>query len=458
MSCGASCPTGGAPVVRTRLNRTASAEEAWNHHIQRDAPQETVAEAFAVIGLPLTSSQQPLMASGSEELVLSNLCLVSASEVKPEGFEVIKETFDRQRAVLSAGGGTVYLAQCLRPQRLCLHPITALRLLDAGDEPPAGFEPVDSTSEAQRALMICRLYVSRAVIDPCDSSPAATPLAGVTVLTRVSGRGFPRMPPGFERLGGVLGAPKAERILGVCRAAPCGLLQTPLKAAMVDCLLRHARPSGREHGNGGGGSESADDADDGYGGEPDDDSFGAGRSRSEAAAHDAATAPLRELPSALPHFCVPQGAQIRVSCPWPTQHDFALTDADGARLYGCCVTVWEPLSDRALVVLRPHSIDERLRLERDLAKGRARNPPPTVRWDSAREEWAAEEGSKEVADEALRSAFGGEQRVVMVEQQPPTTEEEKQRQHVVHQRQIESRIFTFANDVVVLGRVRQGHV
>ena len=398
------------------LQSTKSAQAAWDYLIQRDSPVETVAEAFAVIGLPIASPLQPLMPSGGEELVLSNLCLVSAAEVKPEGFEVLTETPDGQRAILSAGGSTsVYLAQCLRPQRQCTRPITAIRLVDAGESPPAGFEPADRTAEAERTNLGRTLYVSRALADPRDGGPSAAPLASVAVLAR-SGRGS-HTPPGFERLDGALGAPKAERVLALSRAPPAGLLQTALKATIIDRILRHDRPRGHAADEHEDGSESA------YGGGPDEDSFarapGAARARrvSRESAQPGGAKPLRELPSALPHFCLPQGARLRAACPWPTQHDFALTDADGARLYGCCITVWEPLADVDVMLLRAYSIDERLRIERHLSKGKARTPPPRVAWDGVREEWAAEHAAPvaaDGADDALRTAFGSDRRVVLV--------------------------------------------
>ena len=71
--------------------------------------QETVAEAFAVIGLPAATPLQPLLACGDDELVLSNVCLVTAAEVKPEGFEVLTETPCGQRAALSTSSPAVSL-------------------------------------------------------------------------------------------------------------------------------------------------------------------------------------------------------------------------------------------------------------------------------------------------------------------------------------------------------------
>ena len=93
------------------------------------AQQETVAEAFAVIGLPVSAPLQTLTPCGGDELVLANVLLVSAAEVKPEGFEVLTATPCGQKAVLSTGV-PVYLAQMLKPQRQCSRPITALRLVD----------------------------------------------------------------------------------------------------------------------------------------------------------------------------------------------------------------------------------------------------------------------------------------------------------------------------------------
>ena len=138
-----------------RLERSLSSQSTWAEALARThaTHEPTVAEAFAVIGLPVSTPLQPLTRSGGEELVLSNLCLVSATEIKPEGFEVVTETPCGQRAVLSAGGAvTVFLAQCLRPQSQCSRPITALRLVDVdkGENPPAGFVPVDCTTDAER--------------------------------------------------------------------------------------------------------------------------------------------------------------------------------------------------------------------------------------------------------------------------------------------------------------------
>ena len=346
------------------LGRSLSERTAWDTAL-REPTVETVAEAFAVVGLPISTPLQPLMECGGDELVLSNLCLVSAAEIKPEGLQVLTDTPNGQRAIISAGGGTnVYLAQCLRPQRRCARPITAICLVDTerGESAPAGFEPVDCTAEAESAKLARTLFVSREVADPRDASPSATPLCRVAVLAR-HGRGS-EPPPNFVRLEGVLGSTKAERVLAFSRAAPSGLLQTPLKATILDSLLHHDRPRATAE------EQEWRDAEDGESGDSD----------SETAAHRLADdlSPLssgpraradtmgdggmrssypRELPSALPHFCLPQGAQLRVSCPWPTAHDFALTDSGGARLYGCCLTVWEPLAERALLLLRPTTMD-----------------------------------------------------------------------------------------------------
>jgi hypothetical protein len=397
--------------ARPRLERSLSAELAWDDLIAHEAAVETVAEAFCVVRLPEMEPLQPLDPVGMDEPVLANLCLVGTAETKPEGFEVLTDTLCGHKAVVSSSGGAVYLAQRVRPLRQCSRPITAICIVDTerGATAPADFEPVERTADAERAAFSRTLWVSRTVADPRDTSSTAAPLAGVAVLTR-HGAGS-QAPAGFERLDGALGAARAERLLAVRRARPCGLLQTPLCAAIVDSVLRRDRPQPSKPpaiaaleaaaamaapGNvsGGGGDED--------GGE----SSGAGGG-------DGATATAtHELPSALPHFCLPQGAQLRLECPWPTAHDFALTGSDGARLYGCCLTVWEPLAQRALLCLRPHSVDERLRLERRLAAGEQRAPPLAASWDAVRDEWTCV-GDRTVADEALRAAFSAERRVVL---------------------------------------------
>ena len=56
-----------------------------------------------------------------------------------------------------------------------------------------------------------------------------------------------------------------------------------------------------------------------------------------------------DLPQALPHFCLPRGVHLRADCAMPTVHEFALTDAEGRRMYGCCLVVWEHLQGSLLV-------------------------------------------------------------------------------------------------------------
>lgn len=298
-----------SPAGRRLLHRSLSAQIAWKDHVRSETAVETVAEAFAVVSLPLLEPLQPLEPCGDDEPVLSNLCFVTASEVKPEGFEVLIETPCSQKAVVSTGGGpAVYLAQCIRPMRLCLRPITAMCLVDSdrGETAPAGFEPVERTADAERATIARTLWVSRLVADPRDGSPSAAPLAAMVVLPR-HGHGS-SVPPGYERLEGVLGGSRAERVLAVCRARPTGLLQTPLKASIVEAVLRHERPTDAAGSSSG---ESSDDDDTGLGG---DDRRGSG-GESTARSMD-----MKELPSALPHFCLPEGARLRTDCPWPTAH------------------------------------------------------------------------------------------------------------------------------------------
>ena len=110
-----------------RLERSLSSESAWQQHRVERHPVETVAEAFAVVGLAHGTPLQVLTPCGGEMPVLAGLCLVSASETKPVGFELISDTPFGQTAVLSSAGAAkpVYLAQSLQPQQECARPITA---------------------------------------------------------------------------------------------------------------------------------------------------------------------------------------------------------------------------------------------------------------------------------------------------------------------------------------------
>eukprot|EP00762_Andalucia_godoyi_P002307 ANDGO_07626.mRNA.1 DENN domain and WD repeat-containing protein SCD1 len=52
-----------------------------------------------------------------------------------------------------------------------------------------------------------------------------------------------------------------------------------------------------------------------------------------------------DLPQSLAMFCMPEGISLKDRSDFPTYHNIVLTGGDGARVYGCCVTFWEPLGD-----------------------------------------------------------------------------------------------------------------
>ena len=384
--------------------------------------QETVAQAFCVFGLPRATPLQPLSTTQDEEYVLANVCLITAGETPPDCYDVIMRTECGQRAVLSQGGSNsnhakerdastaIFLAQRLALRRHCPRPITALVLVDVehGEEPPSGFEPVNRTADAELCSVgRTQLYVSRA----SGTSEAHEPLGQLVVLARERQRA-PAAPGGFKLINGVLGPPKAERCLAVRRCSPCGLLQTPLRGVLLDELLREARPtassSSSSIGSIGGGS--GDGGGGGGGG-------GSGRRIAAAASTQAKSASTSALPSALMHFCLPQGARLRLDCPWPSAHEFALTDRDGARLYGCCLIVWEPLEAQSVLLMRPETAEERSRaVYNDLPRS-YRPPPPTASWDAERREWsactAAGKPCTGETTELIRSAFASDHRVVI---------------------------------------------
>lgn len=105
------------------------------------------------------------------------------------------------------------------------------------------------------------------------------------------------------------------------------LVATALKPSLLDSLSYHDRP------------------------EPTAVPAAASSSCASPTGANAREAPL-ELPHALPHFCLPRGVQLRTECTWPTVHEFALTDAEGRRMYGCCLVVWEHL-EGSLIVQAP---------------------------------------------------------------------------------------------------------
>ena len=423
-----SSPSSAPPTPRDRtgalaLQRSDSCGAAWAELDSSSFIDETVAEAFAVVGLPPRSVLEPLNVSLHDDVVLANLCVVSAAEPCPAGFEVLSETPCARSAALNVASGTaasgsrpLFLAQRLAARRDCARPITAVRLVDTdrGEEPPTGFESVGLSAASERSPLARSIWVSRAVSDPRDTSTNAAPIGGMLVVARERGH-VVSVPAGFLLLDGVLGSSRAERCLALCRSSPTGLLQVPLKANILDSLLREDRPGRAQYGG-----ASA------YGAAT---PHTAGGTPAVPAASESATAargieqPASQqqpaLPSALPHFCLPQGCQLRVECPWPTAHEFALTDRLGVRLYGCCLVVWEPLDEHSLLVLRPSTTDERLRSERANRVGASRRRMPmSALWDASRQEWClrgeGSGGASEMAHEVLQAAFGAPHRVMLV--------------------------------------------
>ena len=444
---------------QTRLyRRSNSCNLAWSEVNKRMPKQvETIAEGFATIGLSRCAPVVPLNPDNGEDLVLASLCLFSATDELPTGFDPIWTTNCGKKAILSHSSGSstsLYLAQRVMARKLCQTPITALLLLDGGEKTdgiPDGFEPIKRTADAEKISFGLSIYVSRECAETGKPEAPSTPLQSITVLAREDKGRSVRVPAGFEIVDGfALGSSRAERWLAFNRASPCSLLQTPLKVSILDSLHRginyHVPPvdinarddagpanDARASASDAGADEAEDDS-------GDDDSGGgeSGSSGDEASDNGAFSAAVTGaagnasnagLPSALPHFCIPQGARLRLECPWPTAHEFALTDQEGSRLYGCCLVVWEPLDNHALLLMRPETTDERLKAKEKRSHAKtagattSRRPtPPMIMWDDVEQAWvdpktkggsrAAQE--KEKAATALQLAFSGEHRVVIV--------------------------------------------
>ena len=298
---------------------------------------EPVVSAFVACGVA-PGPLEPLLAgrrAAPADLVIDDVAVVLKGEECPPGYELLEHTPDGQRASLNHGdvlGKQLFLAIRRAPLAEAARPLTGLALIfaDRGEEPPPGFEPVRRTvgglgaslnaGGAGREILLC---VSREL----DERHRRAPLRDVAVLVRPKWSGQPTisLPRGHALVGP--GAAPAHTVanarslnagglgsdvyLCAARCAPCALQSTPLKPVLLD-VLSARRP-------------------------------GAASSAAAADAPAAERAAAAGLPQALPHFCLPQGALLRRSCVWPTAHEFALTDGDGARLYGYCVTTWEPL-------------------------------------------------------------------------------------------------------------------
>ena len=293
-----------------RLQRTLSYDGAWANAIaeaEAEDATETVATAFAVIGLPHGTVLEPLAGAGvsSDEVVIADVRLVGKGETCPPNLVLISETPDGQRASING----LFLAVLLVPRSQTVRPVTAIALVDVdrGEAVAADFEAVDRTIGGERAsLGAATLCISRRAPEVHTSTPSAAPLANLCVLRADKGRA-PSVPAGFEVVGralstGTLGG--SARHIAIRRAPPSGLLQTAIKPTLLDSVEKSA--AGRR----------------------------VAAERVESG-HTSGAARPSALPLALPHFCLPRGANLRTDCPWPTAHDFALTDHRGARLYGC---------------------------------------------------------------------------------------------------------------------------
>ena len=68
-------------------------------------PVETIAEGFATIGLSRCAPLLPLSTDNGDDPVLANLCLVTANEELPNGFEPVWSTVCGKKAILNASNG-----------------------------------------------------------------------------------------------------------------------------------------------------------------------------------------------------------------------------------------------------------------------------------------------------------------------------------------------------------------
>ena len=274
------------------LQRSNSCEDAWAEADHEEV--ETVAEAFAVVGIGRSATLQPLNSCSGDEQVLVDVCLMAKGDPVPDDFEVLTQTPCGQRASINYGGTFVFLAVRTLPRQLATEPIMAITLVDTdrGEVPAPGFQSIEHTSAGERVVMSKLLCVSRRWPDPSDASAAAAPLVGLGVFRPDRHARELDVPSGFELvghslspgpLGGGIGGGNTRHI-AFRRAAPSGLLQTAFRASLLDTVERHERPTGER------------------GATP------MRRWDSDHSSYDSSWASA--LPTALPHFCMPQGAQV----------------------------------------------------------------------------------------------------------------------------------------------------
>jgi len=237
-------------------------------------------------------------------------------------------------------------------------PITALRVVyaDRGETPGPGYEALRRTEHGERASFVggsrgreAVLCVSRELGDEC-----AVPLLDLVVVYRDRHTRDVNVPAEYELLPRCLtaGSVGAAVFFAFRRAPPFGLLNTPLRPTLLDHVAASHRPkpASRESRRAAGGSGEGQSSRTGTSSAgAEEEGLGCWGGKGEARGD--------ELPHALPHFCLPRGVLLRDGGAWPTAHEFALTNASGRRMYGVCLTVWEPLLGD--VLLYPQEAEEK---------------------------------------------------------------------------------------------------
>ena len=207
-------------------------------------------------------------------------------------------------------------------------PISDIRVvhLTRGEIIPEGYEPIKVHGTDEIAAFGTARSGSETLI--CITrSLSLSPLSDIISVVREKNSSDVDVPHGFQLLPYSLSSASSGHSMFLCysRTHPIGLLNTPLRPSVIDALSANRRPVD---------AQNVVDKD------------------APTAKLDVCDSPITSeemLPYALPHFCLPHGAFLRDTCPWPTAHEFALTDANGARMYGCCLSVWEPMSGSLVV-------------------------------------------------------------------------------------------------------------
>ena len=337
------------------------AAQAGRSRTASDAPQlvECVASSFVVCGLEL-GQLQPLLPTAARRssciggtptaeaaMVVDDVCVLSTArgEECPEGFELVEvvETAASVRSNRRADmlGADIMLAVRMRPVRTAgLEPITGLSLLlpSAGPAAADGQPDADSAivqtvggesaslAGAKRPIFLC----------PSRSASAGAPLVALCVLVCPRQARGVQPPRGYELIDRNINPTTSGAAIYLCcaRASPVAIAGTPLKPSLLDAMVAVDRDLPVGEGSCG-------------------SALGEGSAGFEESYEQSAKFAADALPHALPYFCLPLGAQLRDVCEWPTAHHFALTDAGGRRMYGTCITVWEPLGGSLIVECEP---------------------------------------------------------------------------------------------------------